>query len=93
MTMISALVMIRCQRDQIPEAAETIVEFDGVDEVYSVTGDWDLVARIKVPRWELVAEVVTEKIAKVHGLERTETLMAFRVLSKEDMSATYEGFE
>ena len=59
MTMISALVMIRCQRDQIPEAAETIVEFDGVDEVYSVTGDWDLVARIKVPRWELVAEVVT----------------------------------
>ena len=91
--MISALVMIRCQRDQIPEAAETIVEFDGVDEVYSVTGDWDLVARIKVPRWELVAEVVTEKIAKVNGLERTETLMAFRVLSKEDMSATYEGFE
>ena len=91
--MISALVMIRCERDQIPEAANTIVEFDGVDEVYSVTGEWDLVVRVKVPRWELVAEVVTEKIAKVEGLERTETLMAFRVLSKKDMSATYEGFE
>lgn len=91
--MISALVMIRCERDQIPEAARTIVEFEGVDEVYSVTGEWDLVARIKVPRWELVADVVTEKIAKVQGLERTETLMAFRVLSKEDMKATYEGFE
>jgi hypothetical protein len=50
-------------------------------------------ARIKVPRWELVADVVTERIAKVRGLERTETLMAFRVLSKEDMKATYEGFE
>ena len=91
--MISALVMIRCQRDQIPEAAETLVEFEGVDEVYSVTGEWDLVVRIKVPRWEQVAEVVTEKIAKVEGLERTETLMAFRVLSKEDLKATYEGFE
>ncbi len=41
--MISALVMIRCERDQIPEAARTIVEFEGVDEVYSVTGEWDLV--------------------------------------------------
>lgn len=91
--MISALVMIRCQRDQIPEAARAIVEFDGVDEVYSITGEWDLVARIKVLRWEQVAEVVTEKIAKVKGLERTETLMAFRVLSKGDLSATYEGFE
>lgn len=91
--MISALVMIRCERDQIPEAAQALVEIDGVDEVYSVTGEWDLVVRIKVPRFEQVAEVVTAKIARVGGLQRTETLMAFRVLSKDDMSATYEGFE
>jgi DNA-binding Lrp family transcriptional regulator len=90
---IVALVMIRCARDQIPEAAQTIAEFQGVDEVYSVTGDWDLVVKIQVPRWEQVAEVVTEKIAKVDGLERTETHMAFRVFSKEDMEATYGGFE
>lgn len=91
--MIVALVMIRCERDHIPDAAQSIVEFEGVSEVYSVTGEWDLVAVIRVPRWEQVADVVTEKIARVAGLERTETHMAFRVLSKEDLEAGYEGFE
>ncbi len=91
--MIVALVMIRCQRDQISEAARTIAEFKGVDEVYSITGEWDLVVKIQVPRWQEVAEVVTEKIAKVQGLECTETHMAFRVFSSDEMDATYEGFE
>lgn len=91
--MIVALVMIRCDRAAIPAAARTIAGFDGVSEVYSVTGPWDLVAMVRVPEWERVAEVVTEKIAPVAGLERTETLMALRVLSKEDLDAGYEGFE
>ncbi len=91
--MIVALVMIRCERDHIPDAAESIVEFEGVSEVYSVTGEWDLVAVVRVPRWEQIADVVTEKIARVQGLERTETHMAFRVLSKGDLEAGYEGFE
>lgn len=91
--MIVALVMIRCERDQIPEAARSIVEFPGVDEVYSVTGEWDLIVKVRVLRWEEIAEVVTERIAKVKGIQRTDTHMAFRVLSKDDLSATYEGFE
>jgi DNA-binding Lrp family transcriptional regulator len=91
--MIVALVMIRCARDHIPDAARSIVEFDGVSEVYSVTGEWDLVALVRVPEWDRVAHLVTEKIARVEGLERTETHMAFRVLSKEDLEAGYEGFE
>ena len=81
---IVALVMIRCERDRISEAARAIAGFQGVSEVYSVTGEWDLVAMVRVPEWEEVARVVTEKIAAVDGLERTETHMAFRVLSKED---------
>lgn len=91
--MIVALVMIQCELDAIPNAARTLAGFDGVSEVYSVTGSWDLVAVVRVPEWERIAEVVTEKIARVEGLERTETLMAFRVLSKADLDAGYEGFE
>jgi DNA-binding Lrp family transcriptional regulator len=91
--MIVALVMIRCARDHIPDAAQAIVEIEGVSEVFSVTGEWDLVAVVRVPRWEQISDVVTERIARVEGLERTETHMAFRVLSKGDMQAAYEGFE
>lgn len=91
--MISALVMISCERDRIPDAAKAIAGFDGVSEVYSVSGSWDLVAIVRVPEWERIAEVVTEKIARVDGLVRTETLVAFRVLSKEDLDAAYGMFE
>jgi len=48
---------------------------------------------VKVLHWEEIARVVTEHIAKVKGIQRTDTHLAFRVLSKDDMSATYEGFQ
>lgn len=91
--MFVALVMIRCHPDTVPAAARAIVGFEGVSEVYSVTGEWDLVATVRVPEWDDIADVVTERITRVEGLERTETLVAFRVLSKEDLDAAWAGFE
>ena len=91
--MFVALVMVRCHPDHVADAAKAIVAFDDVAEVYSVTGDWDLVAMVRVPDWEAIATVVTERIAGVEGLERTETMVAFRVLSNEDMAAAWGGFE
>jgi DNA-binding Lrp family transcriptional regulator len=91
--MFVALVMIRCEERRVSDVARVVAGFDGVSEVYSVTGQWDLLAMVRVPEWEQVADIVTEKIAKVDGLQRTETHIAFRVLSKEDLDAAYEGFE
>jgi DNA-binding Lrp family transcriptional regulator len=91
--MFVALVMIRCHPEKVSAAARAIVGFEGVSEVYSVAGEWDLVATVRVPEWEGIADVVTERITRVEGLDRTETLVAFRVLSKEDLDAAYEGFE
>lgn len=91
--MFVALVMIRCDPQQVADAARSIVGFDGVDEVYSVTGEWDLVAMVRVPTFEGISETVTEHISKVPGLQRTETHVAFQVLSKADLEAAYEGFE
>lgn len=90
--MFVALVMIRCHPDSVAAAASAIVAFDGVAEVYSVTGEWDLVAMVRVPDWEGIANVVTEGIAGVEGLERTETLVAFRVMSNEDKDAAWGDF-
>ena len=61
--------------------------------MYSVSGDWDLVAIIRVPEWERIADVVTESLARVEGLERTTTLVAFRVFSKKDLAGAYDIFE
>jgi DNA-binding Lrp family transcriptional regulator len=91
--MVAAVVLIRARRDAIQGAARQVADIDGVAEVYSVSGEWDLIAVVRVPEWEQIAEVVTEHIARVEGLERTETLVAFRVYSRTDLDAAYEMFD
>ena len=91
--MVAAVVLIRAQREAIPTAARQVAEIEGVAEVYSVSGEWDLIAIVRVPEWEQIAQVVTERIARVDGLERTETLVAFRVYSRRDLDAAYEMFD
>jgi DNA-binding Lrp family transcriptional regulator len=91
--MVAGVVLIRAQRDHIPTAARAVADIEGVAEVYSVSGEWDLVAIIRVPEWEKIADVVTEKLARVEGLERTMTLVAFRVFSKQDLAGAFDVFE
>ncbi len=91
--MVAAVVLIRADRERIPTAAREVAGIEGVAEVYSVSGDSDLVAIVRVPEWETIATVVAEKLAKVPGLERTYTLVAFRVYSKQDLDKAFDMFE
>ena len=92
--MIHAIVLIQCAIDEIPEAAQTIAEIDGVSEVYSVTGEFDLVAIVRVHAHEDLARVIPSEMAKVEGVERTETLIAFQVVSKHDLERLFSiGFD
>ncbi|RCG28284.1 Lrp/AsnC family transcriptional regulator [Sphaerisporangium album] len=91
--MITAIVHIKAEVDRIPEVAETIAELDGVSEVYSITGDYDLVAMVRVPHYDEVAEVIPGRINKVAGVLATETHLAFRTYSKHDLDAAFSiGF-
>jgi DNA-binding Lrp family transcriptional regulator len=91
--MVAGVVLIRAQRDHISAAARAVADIEGIAEVYSVSGEWDLVAIIRVAEWEKIAEVVTEKLARVEGLERTTTLVAFRVFSGKDFAGAFDIFE
>jgi len=86
---ITAIVQIRCSRDLVPQTAEAVAELPGVSEVYSVSGEWDLMAVIKVKAYEDIAEVVTEHMVRVPGIVRTNTISAFRVYSKTDREAGF----
>ncbi|HCP61708.1 MAG TPA: AsnC family transcriptional regulator, partial [Actinobacteria bacterium] len=87
--MVNAVVLIQCEIDGIPEAAETIAGIDGVTEVYSVAGEYDLVAIIRVMQHDDLARVIPGGISKVDGVARTETLIAFQVYSKHDLEALF----
>ncbi|HJQ19612.1 MAG TPA: Lrp/AsnC ligand binding domain-containing protein [Gemmatimonadaceae bacterium] len=88
--MITTIVLCRINPPQIPDAARVLAGVDGVDEVYSVSGEWDLVAIVRVPRYEDIARVVTETFPKVPGLQRTQTLTAFRAYSKKDLQQAWD---
>jgi DNA-binding Lrp family transcriptional regulator len=91
--MVAAVVLIRAERDHIKRAAQEVAGIEGVAEVYSVSGEWDLVAIIRVAEWEKIATVVTEGLAQIEGLQRTQTLVAFRVYSAQDMESAFDMFE
>jgi DNA-binding Lrp family transcriptional regulator len=91
---VHAVVLIECEIDEIPEAAQAIAEIGGVSEVYSVAGEVDLVAIVRVAEHDDLASVIPGGIAKVDGVQRTETLIAFQVYSKHDLERMFSiGFE
>jgi len=87
--MVSALVLIDCEKGSVNQAAEALADMDGITEVYSVAGRVDLVAVIRVADNDRLAEVVTNKLRNVPGITRTETLIAFRVFSKHDLEQMF----
>ncbi len=92
--MVTAVVLVRTERERVQEAAQAMLEIEGVTEAYSVTGPYDLVVMIRIPDFERLAEIVPEKIAQVPGVARTETMVAFRCYSNYDLDRVWSlGFE
>ena len=92
--MITAIVMIDAATDSIAEVAQAVAELEGVSEVYSVAGEADLVAIVRVREFEQVAEVIAGRINKVPGVLDTETHIAFRAYSQHDLEQAFAiGFE
>jgi DNA-binding Lrp family transcriptional regulator len=87
--MVTALVLLTVQRDKVNSIAETLADMDGITEVYSVAGRFDLAAVIRARDNEHMAELVTNHLLKVEGIITSETLMAFRVHSRHDLESMF----
>jgi DNA-binding Lrp family transcriptional regulator len=87
--MITAIVLIKAGIARIPEVAEEIAAIDGVSEVYSITGEFDLIAMVRVRAHDEIADVVPGRINKLDGIVSTETHIAFRTYSQHDLEAAF----
>lgn len=87
--MLTAIALIDAESARIPEVAQTVADIDGVSEVYSVTGDVDLIAMVRVNRHEELAEIIADRIGKVEGVLGTRTYIAFQAYSKHDLQAAF----
>jgi DNA-binding Lrp family transcriptional regulator len=92
--MITAFVMMNAERERIAAIPDELLKISGVTEVYSVAGDFDLVATVRVKEAEDLAKVVTEEFVKVRGITLTKTLIAFRCFSNYDLDHMFQiGFK
>ena len=87
--MVTAIVLVRAEIQRIPEVAETIAQIPEVSEVYSVTGEFDLVAMVRVRAHDDLADVIPGRLNKVLGVTHTETHIAFRTYSRHDLDAAF----
>ncbi len=87
--MVNAVVLINVKRGHVNDVAQQLIRLDGVTEVFSVAGRYDLVAILRTRTNERIAELVTQHIMDIDAIEHTETLLAFQVFSEYDLAAMF----
>lgn len=87
--MTHAVVLVRAERSALPDLGGRLAGLEGVAEAWSVTGEWDFVAILRVPEPDQLARVVTERLAALDGIDRTYTMVAFEAYSRHDLEAMF----
>lgn len=88
--MITAIILLTTERGRVPEVAQQLTSLPGITEVYSVSGQYDLVAIGRVRRHEDLDDLVAGHLQKIPGIESTNTLIAFRAYSQRDLEAMWD---
>jgi len=89
-TMVTAFVLINVERPRLKTIADDLLAIEGIAEVYSVAGPFDMVAIARVREHEQLNDLVTEHIAALEGIQNTETLIAFKTFAKKDLGMLWD---
>jgi DNA-binding Lrp family transcriptional regulator len=87
--MITAIIVMNVKRERVNDIAEQLASMAEISEVYSVTGNYDLVALVRAENNDALAKLVTEQLVKVDGIEKTDTMLAFKAYSRHDLDAMF----
>jgi len=87
--MVTSIILANVERSKINETAEQLAAIDGISEVYSVSGNYDLIAVVRVQSNEELSDLVTKKLLKINSILKTETMLAFKAYSRHDLEAIF----
>lgn len=87
--MVTSIILINTERSKINEVAERLADMEGISEVYSVSGNYDLVAMVRVPTNDDLANLITKRLLGIPFIVKTETMLAFQTFSKHDLDAMF----
>lgn len=87
--MVTSIILLTAERHRVNEVAQKLTSVDGISEVYSVSGNYDLVAIARVPNNDALADLVTNQFVEIDGIETTDTMLAFKAYSKHDLESMF----
>ena len=87
--MVTAIILIKTERARTMAVGEALADVEGISEVYTVAGRYDLVAMVRVARNDDLADLVTDRLRDLDGIESTETLLSFRAYSRHDLESLF----
>ena len=87
--MLTAFMLVKATREGLTALGPELADVEGVAEVYTVTGEWDFIAIVRVREHDDLAKVVTQHLTRLHGIERTQTMVAFQQFSAHDLEAMF----
>jgi len=87
--MITAFILMNVKRDRVNAIAEQLASMADISEVYSVTGNYDLVALVRAKNNDALAALVTDQLVNIEGIEKTDTMLAFKAYSRHDLDAMF----
>jgi DNA-binding Lrp family transcriptional regulator len=87
--MTHAIVLLQAERSALATLGGELADIEGVAEAYSVTGEWDFVAILRLRTQDQLAQVVTARLSQLPGVVKTQTMVAFEVYSRHDLEALF----
>lgn len=87
--MVTSIILLKIERAKINEVAEQLADMEGISEVYSVSGNYDLVAIVRVPANDDLANLVTNKLHSIDSILKSETMLAFKAYSRHDLESMF----
>jgi DNA-binding Lrp family transcriptional regulator len=87
--MLTAFILVKSSRESLTTLGSQLAGVAGIAEVYTVTGEWDFIAIIRVREQDELADVVTQRLTRLEGVERTQTMVAFQQFSAHDLEAMF----
>ena len=87
--MLTAVILVKSTREALTNLGPKLADVAGISEVYTVTGEWDFVALVRVREHDELADVVMKRLTKLDGIERTQTMVAFQQFSAHDLESMF----
>jgi len=87
--MVTSFILLTTDRLKVNDVAQKLTDIKGISEVYSVSGNYDLVAIVRVASNDELADLVTNRFVEIDGIETTDTMLAFKAYSKHDLESMF----